>query len=123
MDSASSKRSASYGSDSDTENEHCLFMSSGGGGGRAGAARYGPSLSIDIDGVAETESEAPTLVQERLVLCAFELPDGSIGEETFKLGHTVEFIKSFVESEYGIPMFEQVSSCCFTYHVYLLTAL
>lgn len=28
----------------------------------------------------------------------------------FKLGHTVEYVKSFVESEYGIRMSEQVRS-------------
>ena len=38
----------------------------------------------------------------------FDLPDGSLGECKFKMGQTVEFLKSFVESEYGIPMMEQV---------------
>ena len=37
----------------------------------------------------------------------FDLPDGSQGESKFKLGQTVEVLKSFVESEYGIPMTEQ----------------
>ncbi len=37
----------------------------------------------------------------------FDLPDGSQGESTFKLGQTVEVLKSYVESEYGIPMMEQ----------------
>lgn len=76
-------------------------------------------------------------VQEESVLVIFDLPDGSQGEslvrlyrsicETitsqsiiftlsyppptspqFKLGQTVEVLKSFIESEYGIPMQEQV---------------
>lgn len=29
------------------------------------------------------------------------------GEKDFKLGHTVEYVKAFVEAEYGIPMARQ----------------
>ena len=43
-------------------------------------------------------------VQEETILIVFDLPDGSQGEATFKLGQTVEVLKSYVESEYGIPM-------------------
>ena len=43
-------------------------------------------------------------MQEDSVVVNFDLPDGSQGESVFKLGHTVEVLKSFVESEYGIPM-------------------
>jgi hypothetical protein len=46
-------------------------------------------------------------IQEQEVLVLFDLPDGSQGEHRFKLGQTVEVLKSFVESEYGIPMQEQ----------------
>lgn len=46
-------------------------------------------------------------IQERPVSVVFDLPDGSQGESTFKLGHTVEVLKSFIESEYGIPMADQ----------------
>lgn len=46
-------------------------------------------------------------IQENSVNVVFELPDGSQGESTFKLGQTVEVLKSFVESEYGIPMQDQ----------------
>jgi hypothetical protein len=46
-------------------------------------------------------------IQEQEVNVIFELPDGSQGESKFKLGQTVELLKSFVESEYGIPMEEQ----------------
>jgi len=46
-------------------------------------------------------------IQEQEVLVVFDLPDGSQGENRFKLGQTVEVLKSFVESEYGIPMQEQ----------------
>lgn len=47
-------------------------------------------------------------VQEENIIVNFELPDGSYGESIFKLGQTVEVLKSFVESEFGIPMEEQV---------------
>ena len=56
------------------------------------------------DGEGELE-EIP--IQESCVLVVFDLPDGSQGENVFKLGHTVEVLKSFVESEYGIPMVDQ----------------
>jgi len=46
-----------------------------------------------------------TLEQEILVV--FELPDGSIAEEKFQLGQTVELLKSHIEAEYGISMMEQ----------------
>lgn len=46
-------------------------------------------------------------IQEQEVMVLFDLPDGSQGEHRFKLGQTVEVLKSFVESEYGIPMQEQ----------------
>ncbi len=46
-------------------------------------------------------------IQEKDILIVFDLPDGSQGEHNFKLGHTVEVLKSFIESEYGIPMMEQ----------------
>ena len=38
------------------------------------------------------------------VLVVFELPDGSEGEKTFKLGQTVEVLKAFVEDEFEIDM-------------------
>lgn len=46
-------------------------------------------------------------IQEQDVTVVFDLPDGSQGESKFKLGQTVEVLKSFVESEYGIPMEDQ----------------
>jgi len=46
-------------------------------------------------------------IQEKDLNIVFDLPDGSQSENYFKLGHTVEFLKSYVESEYGIPMMEQ----------------
>ena len=47
-------------------------------------------------------------VQEECVVVVFDLPDGSQGEATFKLGQTVEVLKSHIESEYGIPMQNQL---------------
>ena len=49
-------------------------------------------------------------VQEENIVVNFELPDGSYGESVFKLGQTVEVLKSFVESEFGIPMDDQTMS-------------
>lgn len=46
-------------------------------------------------------------IQEENIIVNFELPDGSYGESIFKLGQTVEVLKSFVESEFGIPMEKQ----------------
>jgi hypothetical protein len=46
-------------------------------------------------------------IQEKEILIVFDLPDGSQGERAFKLGQTIEVLKSFIESEYGIPMVEQ----------------
>ncbi|CAN0361095.1 unnamed protein product, partial [Laminaria digitata] len=34
----------------------------------------------------------------------FDLPDGSQADQKFQLGQTVEVLKSYVESEFGIPM-------------------
>jgi hypothetical protein len=46
-------------------------------------------------------------VQEESIVVVFNLPDGSQGEAMFKLGQTVEVLKSHIESEYGIPMQSQ----------------
>jgi hypothetical protein len=64
----------------------------GGAGGRglSGAKREGE------EGIQETEC---TVV--------FELPDGSQGESVFRLGQTVEVLKSYVANEFGIPMEDQ----------------
>lgn len=72
--------------------------------------RKGLDFKQNSDSAADGESytdleELP--VQESSVTVVFDLPDGSQGENVFKLGHTVEVLKSFVESEYGIPMTDQ----------------
>ena len=46
-------------------------------------------------------------IQEKNVLVVFDLPDGSQSEQYFKLGQTVEVLKSHIENEYGILMTEQ----------------
>ncbi|CAM9895963.1 unnamed protein product, partial [Discosporangium mesarthrocarpum] len=38
----------------------------------------------------------------------FDLPDGSQADQKFKLGQTVEVLKSHIESEVGIPMASQM---------------
>ena len=43
-------------------------------------------------------------VQEGEIIVVFALPDGSQSDSKFRLGQTVEVLKSFVESEFGIPM-------------------
>jgi hypothetical protein len=64
----------------------------------------GLGLDLARAGVTSTRSSG---TQENDILVIFDLPDGSQGESSFKLGQTVEVLKSFVESEYHIPMCEQ----------------
>jgi hypothetical protein len=65
---------------------------------------------MDLD-LSFAASKEPNLdregIQEQDITVIFELPDGSQGESVFKLGQTVEVLKSYVESEYGIPMEDQ----------------
>ena len=71
-----------------------------------------PRIGIDIDLLAKAERNAENTeeddIMKRLdapVLVVFELPDGSEGEKTFKLGQTVEVLKAFVEDEFEIDSF------------------
>lgn len=67
-------------------------------------------MGLDLSFAAESKEdpyEHADGIQEHEVTVVFELPDGSQGESRFKLGQTVEVLKSFVESEYGIPMEDQ----------------
>lgn len=67
-------------------------------------------MNLDLSLAAEakqTRTSSEPEIQEEALTIVFDLPDGSQGENNFKLGHTIEFVKSFVESEYGIPMMEQ----------------
>ena len=59
----------------------------------------GREESKDKDRVDEASG-----VQEDEVLVVFELPDNSQSEARFRLGQTVQVLKSFVEAEFGIPM-------------------
>ena len=66
-------------------------------------------MRLDLKSVAITEEMQSMQkdyegVQESQVMVVFELPDGSLGETMVKLGQTVEYLKSFVESEFDIPM-------------------
>ena len=70
-----------------------------------------PSIGIDMELLEKAERNAETTeeddIMKRLdapVLVVFELPDGSEGEQTFKLGQTVEVLKAFVEDEFEIDM-------------------
>mmetsp|Transcript_14283 Transcript_14283/g.26748 ORF Transcript_14283/g.26748 Transcript_14283/m.26748 type:complete len:154 (-) Transcript_14283:318-779(-) len=63
-------------------------------------------LSLTLPKSSDFLEESP-LIQESSILVVFDLPDGSVGEQEFKLGNTVEVLKSFVEMDYGIPMTEQ----------------
>jgi hypothetical protein len=56
----------------------------------------------------DSSRETAEGVQEDEILVVFELPDLSQGESKFKFGQTVEVLKSYVESEFGIPMQTQV---------------
>lgn len=70
-------------------------------------------MRIDMDLVEKAERQPPDnyerlerqLLEECVVI--FELPDGSEGEKSFKIGQTVQVLKSFVEDEYDIPMAAQ----------------
>lgn len=70
-------------------------------------------VGLDLSFASESKSghsrerDPRSGVQEESVLVIFDLPDGSQSESYFRLGQTVEFLKSFVESEFGIPMREQ----------------
>ncbi len=84
----------------------------GGEGGERAAMGLGLGLGLNI---AETKERAGLGgmmdecmgLQEQEVEVVFDLPDGSQGEGQFKLGHSIELLKSYVESEYGIPMEDQ----------------
>eukprot|EP01039_Chlorochromonas_danica_P007177 gene7178-7940_t len=67
----------------------------------------GLDLDLSLAAEAKTLTSLGPVVQEKLINVVFELPDGSQGENAFKLGQTVEVLKSYIESEYGIPMAEQ----------------
>ena len=70
-----------------------------------------PRISIDIDLLEKAERNAENTEEDDIirrldapVLVVFELPDGSEGEQTFKLGQTVEVLKAYVEDEFEIDM-------------------
>jgi hypothetical protein len=63
----------------------------------------GVELNLSAFNAADGKSSGPA-IQEKDILVIFDLPDGSISEHYFKLGQTVEVLKSFVDSEFGIPM-------------------
>jgi hypothetical protein len=64
-------------------------------------------MDLDLSFAACKNSYEQEGIQEQDMNVVFELPDGSQGESRFKMGQTIEVLKSFVESEYGIPMEEQ----------------
>ena len=63
----------------------------------------GMALDLSLAPRKDEEKDSSRL-QEGSIVVNFELPDGSYGESIFKIGQTTEVLKSFVESEYGIPM-------------------
>lgn len=67
----------------------------------------GMELNLSFAADRKDSYDESARIQEQDVLVIFELPDGSQGENRFKLGQTVELLKSFVEIEYGIPMQDQ----------------
>jgi hypothetical protein len=106
-----------------SNNSSARYDPSGGSKGIASSSssHYHDSLSspnargiaLDLSFAAEpkgqsrsSRSDEPDIQEESLNI-VFDLPDGSQGENHFKLGQTVEVLKSFIESEYGIPMNEQ----------------
>ena len=78
---------------------------------RPGAEPKPRSIGIDMASLAKSERNAENTEEDDIikrldapVLVVFELPDGSEGEQTFKLGQTVEVLKAFVEDEFEIDM-------------------
>ena len=69
-----------------------------------GGLLHGLDLDLTLAARKSDVSRGNRGVQEESVLVVFDLPDGSQGESMFKLGQTIEVLKSFIESEYGIPM-------------------
>lgn len=68
-------------------------------------------MRLDMAAVSKAEPsddyEKLARALDAQILVVFELPDGSEGEKHFKLGHTVEVLKSYVEDEFDIPMARQ----------------
>lgn len=50
-------------------------------------------------------------IQEQMVTLIFQFSDESQDESVFKLGQTIEYVKSFIEFTYGIPMSQQQLYC------------
>lgn len=117
-----------YGSSNDVNDAKATRSGGGSGVGRLSSAATTAAMTLDLSGfhradgkkvngssgsganVGGTDSKDEYLepaIQEKDVLVVFDLPDGSQGEKSFKYGHTIELLKSFVEGEYGIPMSEQ----------------
>ena len=90
------------------EGDELAADSKNAGGGRRGSAHRAIGLNLDsCDAPHAGDEQKKGNVSENSLLVIFELPDGSQGESHFKLGQTVELMKSFVESEYRIPMAQQ----------------
>ena len=100
--------SKDYSTSDDDDDDSYLFQASA--AEEKSHSSSGRKLVIDIKEVESISQVEKSSIQEKEILCIFELPDGSEGEKLFKLGQTVEYLKSFVESEFGIPMNAQVGS-------------
>ncbi|GMI35135.1 hypothetical protein TrCOL_g4738 [Triparma columacea] len=79
--------------------------------GRSPAKAPGLSLNLGREGGRVDADEKDTSAEgvmtrqlETQVMVVFELPDGSTVEEEFRMGQSVEVLKSFLASELGIPM-------------------
>lgn len=105
-----SKHSADYEDCFDEEDPRGDFISYMDTADAKGVPSSHRGVGLDLSFAAADKKgaeSAPSGVQEENVVVVFELPDGSQGESTFRMGQTVEFVKSYVESEYGIPMCNQ----------------
>ncbi len=70
---------------------------------RGSPRSLGPAMSLDLAGTS-SDVKTDSGENEDEIVVVFELPDGSQSDSKFRLGQTVEVLKSFVESEFGIPM-------------------
>ncbi|KAJ1385420.1 hypothetical protein B484DRAFT_484784 [Ochromonadaceae sp. CCMP2298] len=91
----------------DNDDKHTITLNSARNMNVGSPLLKGMDLDLSFAGSKDPYRQEGLGVQEQEVLVVFELPDGSQGESRFKLGQTVEFLKSFVEQEYSIPMQEQ----------------
>jgi hypothetical protein len=101
------QQSLSHSSASDSDSKNIEIINNRSGKQTLPSLKLKGIDNLDLSFAANSKDREIYNIQEDSVNVIFDLPDGSQGENLFKLGHTVEFLKSFIECEYGIPMADQ----------------